>query len=359
MAIRPPSSSAVGMPPGGRRIGDRAREAIRRRHLSPRTEDAYVQWMQRYYEFHGRRHPAALGAEHLTAFLNDLAVRRGVAASTQNQALAALVFLYREVLRRDLPWLDGVVRAKAPARLPTVLGREEVRALLDALTGAPRIAAILLYGAGLRVMECCRLRVKDLDFARDQITVRAGKGGKDRTTVLPAAAAGPLQAHLEAVRSAHRRDVVAGGGWVALPDGVASESLGREWLWQWIFPATRTYVHALTGQRRRHHLHQTVIQEAVRRAAAAAGIGKRVTCHTLRHSFATHMLEDGHDIRAVQELLGHRDLATTMVYTHVQVRPSDAVRSPLDALRGAGPPSGPAPGARDPARPRSGLRPTD
>jgi integron integrase len=307
---------------------------MRRRNLSPRTEEAYIQWMQRYYEFHGRRHPAALGAEHVTAFLTDLAVQRRVAASTQNQAMAALVFLYREVLGRDLPWLAGIVRARTPARLPAVLGRQEVQALFDALTGAPRIAAHLLYGAGLRVMECCRLRVKDLDFARDQITVRSGKGGKDRTTVLPASAAGALHAHLERVRHAHRLDVAAGGGWVTLAEGVAPASLGREWPWQWVFPATKTYVHAQSGQRRRHHLHETVLQTAIRRAATAAGIGKRVTCHTLRHSFATHLLEDGHDIRTVQELLGHTDLATTMLYTHVQTRVQDEVTSPLDRLAG-------------------------
>jgi integron integrase len=286
--------------------------------------------MQRYYEFHRRQHPAALGPSHVTTFLNHLAIERGVTASTQNQALAALVFLYREVLGRDLPWLAGIVRAKTPARLPVVLGRGEVQALLAALTGPPRLAATLLYGAGLRLMECCALRVKDVDFARDQITVRAGKGQKDRTTILPAAAAGDLHAHLERVREAHRRDVSEGGGWVALPDGLPDSAAGREWLWQWVFPATRTYLHEETGQRRRHHLHQTVVQDAVRRAVAAAGILKRATCHTLRHSFATHLLEDGHDIRTVQELLGHRDLTTTMIYTHVQARTPEQVTSPLD-----------------------------
>ena len=331
MRIKPETSNDSASPPSAHpRLGDRAREAIRRRHLSPRTEEAYVQWMQRYYEFHRRQHPSALGPSHVTAFLNHLAVHRGVAASTQNQALAALVFLYREVLGRDLPWLQGLVRAKTPSRLPVVLGRGEIRALLDALTGPPRLAATLLYGAGLRLMECCRLRVKDIDFARDQITVRGGKGQKDRTTVLPAAAAGDLQAHLERVREAHRCDVAIGGGWVALPAGYPDDSTGREWLWQWVFPASRTYLHDATGQRRRHHLHQTVLQDAVRRAAAAAGILKRATCHTLRHSFATHLLEDGHDIRTIQQLLGHRDLTTTMIYTHVQLRAPERAISPLD-----------------------------
>lgn len=324
------ASSPAGRPAA--RLGDRARAAIRLRHLSRRTEDAYVQWMQRFYEFHERRHPGALGPDHVTAFLNDLAVRRGVSAATQNQALAALVFLYREVLGRDLPWLAGLVRAKGPMRLPVVLSRAEVQGVLNALSGAPKMAATLLYGSGLRLMECCSLRVKDVDFARDQIIVRNGKGQKDRVTVLPLAAAGALQTHLERVREAHRGDVASGGGWVALPEGGGEPacSAGREWAWQWVFPATRTYVDADTGQRRRHHMHQTVLQDAVRRAVAAAGIGKRATCHTLRHSFATHLLENGHDIRTVQTLLGHSDVSTTMIYTHVQRPPAGRVTSPLD-----------------------------
>lgn len=327
---RPVESARTPLPVA--RIGDRARGAIRLRHLSPRTEAAYIRWMERYYEFHGRQHPRSLGPEHVTAFLSDLAVRRGVGASTQNQALAALVFLYREVLGRDLPWLAGIVRAKMPTRLPVVLARSEVQAILNAMTGVPRIAATLLYGSGLRVTECCSLRVKDLDFSRDQITVRSGKGGKDRTTVLPAAAASTLHAHLEGTRQAHRNDVAAGGGWVAFPSGVGtSGSAGREWIWQWVFPATRSYVDAESGQRRRHHLHQTVLQEAVRRAVAVAGIDKPATCHTFRHSFATHLLESGHDIRTVQTLLGHDDVRTTMIYTHVQRRAEGSVASPLDA----------------------------
>lgn len=246
----PPESPSLAAGRPTVRLGDRARAAIRLRHLSPRTEEAYVQWMQRYYEFHGRQHPATLGAAHVTSFLNDLAVRRGVGASTQNQALAALVFLYREVLGRDLPWLAGLVRAKPSTRLPVVLSRDEVQALLNALSGLPKLAATLLYGSGLRLMECCSLRVKDVDFARDQITIRSGKGRKDRTTVLPTAASGELHAHLERVREAHRRDVANGDGWVALPDDVGEKSAaaGREWLWQWVFPATRTYLHAETGQ---------------------------------------------------------------------------------------------------------------
>ena len=348
-AITPPIalSSARGGNPTVR-LGDRARAAIRLRHLSPRTEEANVQWMRRYYEFHSRRHPAALGASHVTAFLNDLAVRRRVGASTQNQALAALVFLYKEVLGRDLPWLAGLIRAKGPVRLPAVLSRDEVRAVLAALVGAPRLAATLMYGSGLRLMECCSLRVKDVDFARLTITVRRGKGGKDRATVLPASAVGALRAHLEHVRSLHRQDIAEGAGWVALPDGVAQNAgaTARDWSWQWVFPATRTYVDAESGQRRRHHLHETVIQDAVRRAVAAAGIAKRATCHTLRHSFATHLLEDGQDIRTVQELLGHNDLSTTMIYTHVLSGGRAAVTSPLDSPVDDGPGGSPGPARR-------------
>lgn len=222
---------------------------MRLRHLSPRTEQAYVNWMLRYYEFHGRRHPADLGAKHVTAFLNDLAMRRRVAASTLNQALAALLFLYREVLGRDLPWLDQLVRAKRPARLPVVLARDEVHAVLSHMEGVPRLMATLLYGSGLRLLECCRLRVKDVDFARNQIIVRNGKGDRDRATMLPASVRGDLASHLERVREQHRRDLSQGAGWVELPDALARKlpSAGREWAWQWVFPATRLYVHEESG----------------------------------------------------------------------------------------------------------------
>ena len=322
--------------PEPRRLGDRARAAMRLRRLSPRTEEAYLGWMLRYYEFHGRRHPAALGPEHVTAFLNDLATRRRVAASTQNQALAAILFLYREVLGRDLPWLDGLVRAKRPARLPVVLEREEVRALLSHLDGMPRLMATLLYGSGLRLLECCRLRVKDVDLARHQLLVRSGKGGRDRATMLPAAIEAELASHLERMREQHRGDLSRDAGWVELPDALTRKlpSAGREWAWQWAFPATRLYLHSESGQLRRHHLHETVLQQAVRRAVIAAGIPKRATCHTLRHSFATHLLEDGSDIRTVQELLGHRDVRTTMIYTHVLARGPTGTRSPADRLLG-------------------------
>jgi integron integrase len=242
--------------------------------------------MRRYYEFHGRQDPAELGAEHVTAFLNALATNERVSASTQNQALAALLFLYREVLGKDLPWLDGLVRAKTPARLPVVLTREEVRAVLSRMEGVPRMMATLLYGSGLRLLECCRLRVKDVDFARNQITVRRGKGDKDRATMLPGALKDDLSLHLERARRQHQHDLAIGAGWVELPGALARKlpSAGREWVWQWVFPATRIYVDRVTGERRRHHLHETVVQQAVRRAVLASGIAKRATCHTFRHS---------------------------------------------------------------------------
>ena len=316
------------------RLGDRARAAMRVKHLSPRTEEAYLGWMRRYHEFHGRKDPATLGAAHVTAFLTALATERKVAASTQNQALAALLFLYREVLGVELPWLDDVVRARGPERLPVVLSREEVRAVLSEMQGVTRLMATMLYGSGLRLLECCRLRVKDVDFGRRQIVVRRGKGDKDRVTMLPAIVADELAAHLERVRAQHRSDVERGAGWVELPDALARKlpSAGREWPWQWVFPATRGYVERDTGERRRHHLRETVVQQAVRRAVLASGIAKRATCHTFRHSFATHLLEDGSDIRTVQELLGHRDVTTTMIYTHVLNRGPGGVLSPADRL---------------------------
>jgi integron integrase len=309
---------------------------MRLRRFSPRTEEAYVAWMIRFFEFHGRRDPADLGPEHVTAFLSALATCGRVAASTQNQALAALLFLYREVLGRDLPWLDGLVRATRPTPLPVVLSRDEVRAVLSRMEGLPRLMATLLYGSGLRLLECCRLRVKDLDFGRSQILVRDGKGERDRATMLPRAVQADLAAHLERVRDQHRHDLSAGAGWVELPGALARKlpSAGRDLAWQWVFPATRHYVDRVTGQRRRHHLHETVLQHAVRRAVLASGVPKRATCHTFRHSFATHLLEDGADIRTVQELLGHEDVATTMIYTHVLNRAPAGARSPLDRLFG-------------------------
>jgi integron integrase len=330
LAVREADQAEVPKP----RLLDRVRAALRARHYSRRTEDTYIAWIKRYIFFHGKRHPAEMGAPEVTRFLTSLAVDGHVAASTQNQALSALLFLYRDVLEVDLPWLDGVVRAKRPARLPIVLTREEVRALLQRLDGVSRLMACLLYGAGLRVLECCRLRVQDIDFATNQIVVRGGKGDKDRVTMLPAIAKAALTRHLETVQAQHQDDLAAGAGWVELPTALLRKypNAAREWVWQWVFPATRVYRDRLTGQRRRHHLDETVLQRAVKAAAHGAGIAKRASPHTLRHSFATHLLEDGHDIRTVQELLGHRDVSTTMIYTHVLNRGPAAVRSPADRM---------------------------
>ena len=328
--LRETSSAASPKP----KLLDRVRHAVRARHYSRRTEKAYVHWIKRYIFFHGKRHPAEMGAAEVTAFLTALAVRDRVAASTQNQALNALLFLYREILSVELPWLDDLVRAKRPQHLPTVLTRDEVRAVLERLDCTPRLMALLLYGAGLRLLECCRLRIKDVDFATNQITIRDGKGGKDRMTMLPRTVKADLAKHIERVRALHQRDLRQGAGWVELPWALARKypNAGREWAWQWVFPATRFYVDLATGQRRRHHLHESVVQRAVREAVLKTGFAKKATCHTFRHSFATHLLEDGHDIRTVQELLGHRDVSTTMIYTHVLNRGPAAVRSPADRM---------------------------
>ncbi len=316
------------------RLLDRVRGAIRARHMSRSIEESYVGWIRRYILFHGKRHPAEMGAPGVTRFLTELAVRGKVAASTQNQALSALLFLYRRVLEVDLPWLDGVVRALTPERLPVVLTRDEVRKVLQGLEGVPRLMAYLLYGAGLRLLECCRLRVQDVDFAANQIVVRNAKGQKDRVTMLPVAIKADLARHLERVRAQHQRDLQHGAGWVELPTALDRKypNAGREWGWQWLFPATRFYVDRDTRERRRHHLHETVLQGAVKLAVLGAGIAKHATPHTLRHSFATHLLEDGYDIRTVQELLGHRDIKTTMIYTHVLNRGPAGVRSPADRM---------------------------
>jgi integron integrase len=329
--IPAPSPGREGSPPTPRapRLLDRVREAIRARHYSPRTEKAYVHWIRRFIFFHGKRHPAEMGGAEVTAFLSALAVQDKVAASTQNQDLSALLFLYREVLAVDLPWLEDAVRAKRPQFLPVVLTRDETHALLHQMHGVPRLMALLLYGAGLRLLECCRLRVKDVDFGANQLLARNGKGRKDRVTMLPAAAGALLTPHLEQVRAQHDADLRHGAGWVELPGALLKKypQAGREWPWQWVFPATRLYVDRATGQRRGHHLHESVLQRAVKDAVRAAGIPKLATCHTLRHSFATHLLEDNHDIRTLQELLGHRDVSTTMIYTHVLNRGPAGVRS--------------------------------
>jgi integron integrase len=320
--------------PAGPKLLARVRHAIRLRHYSRNTEQAYVRWVRRFVLFHGMRRPEEMGAAEISAFLSHLAIGAQVSASTQNQALGALLFLYKEVLGRRVDWLGEVVRAKRLLRVPVVLTGEEVKAILGLLKGEPFLVAWLQYGAGLRLLEALTLRVKDLDFGRGEVRVRRAKGGKDRVTMLPQRLIGPLQAHLEVVRRLHGRDLADGAGSVELPDALDRKLPGApwEWCWQWVFPAKRSYWVRETGVRRRHHLDPSVVQRAFHEAVQAAGVAKRATCHTLRHSFATHLLEKGQDIRTVQELLGHRDVRTTMIYTHVLNRGALGVRSPADFL---------------------------
>lgn len=329
--LRAATAGTSGAPAG---LVARVAWEARRRRLSRRTELAYVHWVRRYLAHHDRRHPRELGAEAVAAFLTHLAVADQVSASTQNQALAALLFLYRQVLGMDLGPLPDAVRARRPKRLPTVLSRAEAAALLAGTSGVEGLVVRLLYGAGLRVTEALRLRVQDLDFDRHELTVRSGKGDRDRRTMLPASVAADLRPHLERVARLHRRDLEAGLGRVPLPHALARKlpAAPADWRWQWVFPAPKFATDPRTGATFRHHLYPERIQRALRRAAQLAGIPKRVTCHTLRHSFATHLLEAGYDIRTVQELLGHRQVTTTMIYTHVLNRGGLGVRSPLDAL---------------------------
>lgn len=312
---------------------DAVRDRIRARHYSARTERAYVQWVRRYVRFHRPRHPRNLEPSDVRDFLSHLARDGHVSASTQNQALAALLFLYTRVLEIPFAAPLDYLRAKRPQRLPVVLTRREVARVLDAMNGTTKLMAALLYGSGMRLMECCRLRVKDIDLERGEIVIREGKGSKDRVTMLPQVMVSAFRVHLRETAKQHKRDLASGGGFVALPNALRTklgDVAARRLPWQWVFPATRTYVDRPTGERRRHHLHETVLQRAVTSAACAAKIARRATCHTFRHSFATHLLESGSDIRTVQELLGHRDVRTTMIYTHVLNRGGLGVRSPLD-----------------------------
>lgn len=313
---------------------DQVREAIRTRHYSIRTEKAYTQWIRRFILFHNKRHPREMGEAEIGQFLSRLATEGQVSASTQNQALNALLFLYRQVLEQPIGYLNGVVRAKKPRRLPVVLARQEVKAVLNCLDGAEWLMAMVLYGAGLRLMECLRLRVKDIDFADRQIVVRGGKGDKDRITMLPASIQEPLRRQMEALRALHERDMEREYGGVSLPNALARKypNAAKEWSWQWVFPASKLSTDPRSGFIRRHHLHESVLQKAVKEACRKAGLSKPAGCHTFRHSFATHLLEDGYDIRTVQELLGHKDVSTTMQYTHVLNRGGRGVYSPADRL---------------------------
>ena len=314
------------------RFLDEVRSRIRRLGLAIRTEKIYVDWIRRFILANQKRHPRDMGASEVEWFLTELAVKGNVAASTQNQALSALLFLYREVLGLDLPWMENIRRAKRPERLPVVLSTDEVARILDQMSGAHHLMASLLYGAGLRLMECVRLRVQDADFVRREILVRNGKGGKDRRTVLPAMTILALQTQMAQTRIVHERDLGAGRGSVWLPAALERKypSAAREWIWQYVFPASKRSFDPRSGIERRHHIDEKTLQRAVRIAVKAAAIDKHATCHTLRHSFATHLLESGSDIRTIQELLGHSDVSTTMIYTHVLNRGGAGVLSPLD-----------------------------
>jgi integron integrase len=313
---------------------DQVKNLIRFKHYSIRTEEAYLNWIKRFILFHGKRHPNEMGTQEVTQFLTHLTVEGNIAASTQNQALSAILFLYREVLKKDIGWLDDIEWSKKPTRLPVVFTKGEVKAILVRLEGTKWLMASLLYGSGLRLMECMRLRVKDLDFEYNQIIVRDAKGQKDRASMLPISLKDPLRKHLEKVKTIHEDDLKEGFGTGYLPFALEEKypNANREWGWQYVFPATQRSKDPRTGLERRHHLAESVLQRAVKAAIRGADIAKNGSCHTFRHSFATHLLEAGYDIRTVQELLGHKDVSTTMIYTHVLNKGGKGVNSPLDGI---------------------------
>jgi integron integrase len=317
------------------RLLEQVREAIRLKHYSIRTEETYLHWIRRYILFNGKRHPAEMGATELTAFLSSLAIKDNVAAATQNLALNAVLFLYREVLKIDLPWLTDVQRAKKPQRLPVVFTRDEIKRLLAQLDGTSWLLVAIIYGAGLRLLECARLRVKDVDFHYRQLTIRDGKGSKDRVTILPDSLCEPLRQHLVRVKQRHLQDMADGYGRVYMPNALEKKypDANREWGWQYVFPSARRSTDPRSKVERRHHVSESSIQKAVKAAIRKAAIVKPGSVHTLRHSFATHLLEAGSDIRTVQELLGHADVSTTMIYTHVLNRGGRGVRSPFDMMK--------------------------
>jgi len=314
------------------KILDQVRYAIRVRHLSYRTEQAYVDWIRRFILFHNKRHPDEMDETYISQFLTYLAVRRNVAASTQNQALSAILFLYRQVLKKEIGWVENVERAKKPLRLPVVFSRDEVKAIMKRFEGSKWLMVSILYGSGMRLMECLRLRVKDIDFEYNQIVVRDGKGSKDRVTMLPVSSNGLFKRHLEKVKVIHEADLKEGFGRVLLPYALKKKypNADHEWGWQYVFPSSKRCKDPRGGSITRHHLHESALQRTVKAAIRAAGITKHGNCHTFRHSFATHLLEDGYDIRTVQELLGHKDVRTTMIYTHVLNKGGKAVCSPMD-----------------------------
>ena len=311
---------------------DQVRAVARMRHLSIRTEEAYANWIRRFILFHKKRHPAEMNEAEIREFISDLAVNGGISASTQTVALSALLFLYRDVLKKDLPYVSNIERAQRRKKLPVVFTRDEVRRVLTALTGTQSLIACMLYGSGLRLMECLRLRVKDLDFTYGQVTIREGKGEKDRLTMLPESLRRPLERHLKKVKLLHEEDLEGGYGEVHLPYALARKypQAPKEWGWQYVFPASNRSIDPRSGKERRHHISDKAVQTAVKKAIGSAKVVKRGSCHTFRHSFATHLLEDGYDIRTVQELLGHRDVRTTMIYTHVLNKGGRGVKSPLD-----------------------------